>query len=242
MTITADEFERSDRGGIVRWTGSLLIILALHAGLLLIITLRQLTTEPIGMPPAAVMIDLAPLPAPPLIEPSVVPPPPEPQVQTPPLEPQAEPLPLPEPELPKLAPSPAPHPAVTLPAPQPPKPKPKVKRAEPLPMPCNPNRRRLPPWRRRRQQQRPKSRRTRHLPLAQAGRRSSSRGWRSTSITRAWRKSSVNREWFISASRSIARAKCWPPKSTRVRASSCWMTRCWRWSNERSRCRLLPRR
>ena len=25
MTITADEFERSDRGGIVRWTVSLLI-------------------------------------------------------------------------------------------------------------------------------------------------------------------------------------------------------------------------
>jgi len=133
MTITADEFERSDRGGIVRWTVSLLIILALHTGLLLIITLRQLTTEPIGMPPAAVMIDLAPLPAPPLIEPSLVPPPP--QVRTPPLEPPAEPLPLSEPKLPKLAPSPAPHPAVTLPAPQPPKSKPKVKRAEPPPLP-----------------------------------------------------------------------------------------------------------
>ena len=133
MTITADEFERSDRGGIVRWTVSLLIILALHTGLLLIITLRQLTTEPIGMPPAAVMIDLAPLPAPPLIEPSLVPPPP--QVRTPPLEPPAEPLPLSEPKLPKLAPSPAPHPAVTLPAPQPPKPKPKVKRTEPPPLP-----------------------------------------------------------------------------------------------------------
>jgi periplasmic protein TonB len=135
MTITVDEFEPSDGGGIVRWTVSLLIILALHAGLFLIITLRQLTTEPIGMPPAAVMIDLAPLPAPPLTKPSVVPPPPEPQVQPVPLEPQAEPLPLLETELPKLAPSPAPHPAVTLPAPQPPKPKPKVKRAEPLPMP-----------------------------------------------------------------------------------------------------------
>ena len=133
MTITADEFERSDRGGIVRWTVSLLIILALHTGILLIITLRQLSTEPIGMLPAAVMIDLAPLPAPPLIEPSLVPPPP--QVQTPPLEPQAEPLPLSEPKLPKLAPTPAPHPAVTLPAPQPPKPKPKVKRAEPPPLP-----------------------------------------------------------------------------------------------------------
>jgi periplasmic protein TonB len=135
MTITADEFERSDRDGIVRWIGSLLIILALHAGLLLIITLRQLRTEPIGMPPAAVMIDLAPLPAPPPTKPSVVPPPPEPQVQTPPLEQQTEPLPLPGPELPKLVPSPAPHPAVTLPAPEPPKPKPKVKRAEPPPQP-----------------------------------------------------------------------------------------------------------
>jgi len=85
------------------------------------------------MPPAAVMIDLAPLPAPPLIEPSLVPPPP--QVRTPPLEPPAEPLPLSEPKLPKLAPSPAPYPAVTLPAPQPPKSKPKVKRAEPPPLP-----------------------------------------------------------------------------------------------------------
>jgi hypothetical protein len=62
MTITADAFERSDGDGIVRWIGSLLIILALHAGLLLIITLRQLRTEPIGMPPAVVMIDLAPFP------------------------------------------------------------------------------------------------------------------------------------------------------------------------------------
>ncbi len=185
MTITADEFERSDRGGIVRWAVSLLIILALHAGLLLIITLRQLTKEPIGMPPAAVMIDLAPFPAPPLIEPSVVPPPPEPQVQTPTPEPQAEPLPLPEPELPKLVPSPTPHPAVTLPAPQPPKPKPKVKRAEPLPTAATPTCTARPRGACPRQPQRPKSRRTRYLPLAQAGRPSSSRGWRSINLNPA---------------------------------------------------------
>src|SRR5262249_43840689 len=76
MTITADEFERSDRGGIVRWTVSLLIILALHTGIFLIITLRQLSTEPIGMLPAAVMIPLAPPPPPPAITPPPPPPPP----------------------------------------------------------------------------------------------------------------------------------------------------------------------
>ncbi len=131
MTI-ADTFDRTDRDDNTRWTISLLLVLALHAGLLLIIALRHIPIEPIGMPPAAVMIDLAPLPAAP-----AEPPPPivEPEVQPPPPEPQQEVVPLPEPELPELAPSPAPHPAVTLPAPRPPKQKPKVKRVEHPPTP-----------------------------------------------------------------------------------------------------------
>jgi protein TonB len=126
MTIAVDGFEHPGRDGRIRWTISLLVVLALHGGLLLIIMLRQMLTEPIGMPPAAVMIDLAPLPA---VTPAAPAPlPPEPQVRTPPPEPPPEPQPVPEPEIHKFAPSPAPHPVVTLPAPRPPKPK--VKRVE----------------------------------------------------------------------------------------------------------------
>jgi protein TonB len=131
MTI-ADTFDRSDRGDSTRWTISLLLVLALHVGLLVMIALRHNLIEPIGMPPAAIMIDLAPLPAAAPAEPA---PPPvvEPVVQPP--VPPHEVVPLPEPELPKFAPSPAPHPAVTLPAPQPPKPRPKVKHVEHPPRP-----------------------------------------------------------------------------------------------------------
>ena len=126
MTITADGFEHRDPVGTIRWTVSLLVVLALHGGLLLIIMLRQLPIEPIGMPPAAVMIDLAPLPSVAPAAPS--PTPPEPEGRAPPPEPPPKPQPLPELEIPKLAPSPALHPAVTLRAPQPPKPK--VKQVE----------------------------------------------------------------------------------------------------------------
>ena len=122
MTITADDLEPPDRAGIIRWTVCLLIVLALHGGLLLVAMLRQVPIEPIGMPPAAVMIDLAPLPA--ISAPSA---------QTPPPEPEQQPLPLPEPELPKFEPSPAPHPPVALPAPQPPKPKPQRIERPPVP-------------------------------------------------------------------------------------------------------------
>jgi periplasmic protein TonB len=129
MTVAADGFDRPDSADIFRWTSRLLLVLALHAGLMLVIMLRQVRVEPPGAPPAAVMIDLAPLSAP--VPPTpVAPPPTEPQTQPSPLEPQAQPLPLPEPEMPKLAPSPVPHPAVALPAPQPPKPKPKAKHVE----------------------------------------------------------------------------------------------------------------
>jgi periplasmic protein TonB len=137
MTITADWLEHPDRVRTIRWTVSLLVVLALHGALLLVVMLRQVTIKPIGMPPAAVMIDLAPFPAVAPAAPS--PTPPEPEVRAPPPEPPPEPQPPPEPEIPKLAPSPAPHPAVTLRAPQPPKPKikqverPPVTQREPLP-------------------------------------------------------------------------------------------------------------
>jgi protein TonB len=144
MTI-ADTFDHPDRDG-TRWTISLLLVVALHAGLVLMIALRHIPIEPIGMPPAAIMVDLAPLPAQAPAEPA---PPPvvEPEVQPPPPEPQQAVVPLPEPELPPV-PSPAPHPAVTLPAPHPPKQKPRVRHvarpprpqreAEPAPRPQQP--------------------------------------------------------------------------------------------------------
>jgi periplasmic protein TonB len=121
MTITADGFEHSNRLATIRWTASLLVVLALHGGLLMLLALRQALIEPVGMPPAAIMIDLAPLPtaAPSTSSPT----PPEPEVRASPPEPLPEPQPLPVPETPKLLPSPAPHPAVALPAPLPPKPK-----------------------------------------------------------------------------------------------------------------------
>ena len=134
MTVAADGFDRPDSAGVFRWTSCLLVVLALHAGLMLVLMLRQVQIEPAGAPPAMVTIDLPPLsaPAPPT---PVAPPPPEPQTQPSPLEPQTQSLPLPEPEVPKLAPSPVPHPAVALPAPQPPKPKPKVRRVEQVALP-----------------------------------------------------------------------------------------------------------
>jgi hypothetical protein len=49
MTVAAAHY-RSDRAGTTRWTASLLIVLALHAGLLLIIVLRRVSIEPIGTP------------------------------------------------------------------------------------------------------------------------------------------------------------------------------------------------
>jgi len=143
MTIVADALDRPDRSVTTRWMVSLLVVLALHAALLVAIALRRVPVEPIGMPPAVVMIDLAPLPA---AAPAEPPPPAiQPEVQTPP-EPQPQVVPVPEPETPKLPPSLASHPVVTLPAPQPPKPKPKAKpiehpptarpEAEPAPAPA----------------------------------------------------------------------------------------------------------
>ncbi len=132
MTTAADAFAARDRS-VIRWGGSLVVALALHSVLALLVMSRQFAVEPDSAPPAAVMIDLAPLPVPappepappePVVEPQVQPPPhleppplPEPQVQPEP------PLPLPEITLPPEL-SPAPKPAVTLPVKPPAQPKP----------------------------------------------------------------------------------------------------------------------
>lgn len=140
MTVAADVFPARDRAAISRWLVCLFVVLALHAGVALLLLSRRVAIEPPAAPPAAVMIDLAPLPAAvpaepqPVREPEPVTPPPEPETKAPP-EPQ--PVPMPEPEIvPPPPPIPVPPQAVTLPAPPPkpiPKPRPKPKTVEPRP-------------------------------------------------------------------------------------------------------------
>lgn len=141
MTLAVDGFGGRDRTAIGRWGVSLLVVLALHAGLALLLLSRRITMESAAAPPAAVMLDLAPLPAAVpadlqrVTEAEPIRPPPEPEIV--PL-PEPEPLPVPEPEitLPPPEAIPAPQPAVTLPAPQPkrnPKPRPRPVDHRPLP-------------------------------------------------------------------------------------------------------------
>jgi protein TonB len=131
MTIAAAGFDLHDGSGVRRWGLSLLLVLGLHAIAALLLTPRQRPIEPSMAPPAAVMIDLAPLPPatppqPQARQPEPLPPPPVPE----PPPPEPEPPPQPELALPPPEPVPPPHPAVTLPRPppkpkHPPKPKPR---------------------------------------------------------------------------------------------------------------------
>lgn len=102
------------RHKMTRYGGSLLIVLAVHA-VAIILTLNWSVPQAIELPPAAMMIEMAPLP-----EPA---PPPPPKVVTPP----QPPAPVEEPPLPKLAEAAAPKIAIQKPTkpkakPQPPKP------------------------------------------------------------------------------------------------------------------------
>jgi protein TonB len=123
MTIAADSSPRRDPAEFTRWTMCLLIVIALHCGAFLLITRHRDPFQPVGTPPAAVIIDLTPAPAAALPEPT-------PPVEPTPPEPEPRLQPEPEPAMPVVEPSPAPHPPVVLPAPQPPKPKPKAKPVE----------------------------------------------------------------------------------------------------------------
>jgi protein TonB len=125
MTLATAGPYGDGRIGFGRWGISLLIVLGLHAGLALLLLTRRISFEPPAAPPAAVMIDLAPLPvAAPPTPPVPVPPEPEQRLAEPELPP---PEPPPEVKLPPPEPLPPPHPAVTLPEP-PPKPKPPPKK------------------------------------------------------------------------------------------------------------------
>lgn len=145
--------DRQERGGVAYWGGGFLLALGVHAGAALgLLTWRTpLTLEP--PPPAAVMLDLAPLPvAPPSAQPiqqpveqPAEPPPPEPQpMEPPPPEPVIEPVPepppppLPEPMVEPEPPPPPPvvEPEVVLPKPEPlPPPKVEAKPPDPKPEP-----------------------------------------------------------------------------------------------------------
>lgn len=109
------------------WTASLILVLGLHIGLALWALYWRPKMIEVELPPQAMMLELAPLPAAP--EPAQPQPvrPPEP-VEPPEPEPQPKLVEVPEPKL-ALPPPPKPKPK---PKPQPPKPKPEPK---PLPEP-----------------------------------------------------------------------------------------------------------
>ncbi|MET1076781.1 MAG: energy transducer TonB [Pseudomonas sp.] len=102
------------------WILCLLLVLGVHGGMAAWALYWQVETPPLELPPAAMLVELAPLP------PAVAAPPPPP-----PPPPQVEPE-TPKP-LPKLAE--APKPALALP---PPKPRPKPQPPQPKPQPPKP--------------------------------------------------------------------------------------------------------
>lgn len=102
------------RQKLTRYSGSLLLVLAVHA-VAIIVALRWSTPQAIELPPAAMMVELAPLPA--------AAPPPPPKV----VQPPQPPAPVEQLPLPKLAEAPKPEIAIPKPVkpkakPQPPKP------------------------------------------------------------------------------------------------------------------------
>ena len=108
------------RQKLTRYSGSLLLVLAVHA-VAILIALRWPSSQPIELPPAAMMIELAPVP-----EPA---PPPPPKVVQPPQPP------APEEQLPTPPIAEAPKPEIVIPKPVKPKPKPQppkpIKKVEP---------------------------------------------------------------------------------------------------------------
>jgi len=108
------------RQKLTRYSGSLLLVLAVHA-VAIIVALHWSAPQAIELPPAAMMIELAPVP-----EPA---PPPPPKVVQPPQPP------APEEQLPIPPIAEAPKPEIAIPKPVKPKPKPQppkpVKKVEP---------------------------------------------------------------------------------------------------------------
>lgn len=115
------------RQKLTRYSGSLLLVLAVHA-VAIIVALRWPAPQMIELPPAAMMVELPPMPVP-------APPPPTPPVVVPPQPPApVEELPLPE-----LAEAAKPEIAIPKPVkPKPPRPKPPKPQEKPKPTPEKP--------------------------------------------------------------------------------------------------------
>jgi periplasmic protein TonB len=107
------------RQTLTRYSGSLLLVLAVHA-VAIVIALRWSSPQVVELPPAAMMVELAPLP-----EPA---PPPPPRVVAP-----QPPAPVEEMPLPQLAE--APKPEIAIPKPVKPKVKPQPPKLEKKPEP-----------------------------------------------------------------------------------------------------------
>lgn len=103
------------RGGGLRWSASLAIVLALHALFAVLLLNWRVAPPPAAAVQSVTMIDLQPLPAPP--QPVIEPPPPKIQPEiVKPLEPRPEPKPKP---VVKLKSKPLPHPVMEHPVPVP---------------------------------------------------------------------------------------------------------------------------
>jgi periplasmic protein TonB len=134
MTIAVALPAARPRGDGVRWSASLALVLALHVAAVIALVTWHVPGAPPAMPPAAIMIDLAPVPAAPapVVEPEkpvpqaapeepVAPPPPRP-IERPVHRPLPHPTPVPRVTAPPqttLAPEAAPVPVAPAPAPQP---------------------------------------------------------------------------------------------------------------------------
>ncbi|BCS41914.1 MULTISPECIES: energy transducer TonB [Pseudomonas] len=112
----------STRQKLTRYSGSLLLVLAVHA-IAIIIAVRWPASQAIELPPAAMMVELAPLPEP-------APPPPPKVVQPPPPPAPEEPEPMPEVAQ-------APKPEIVVPK--------KVEKPKPKPQPPKPQKKPEPP-------------------------------------------------------------------------------------------------
>jgi protein TonB len=108
------------RQKLTRYGGSLAIVLGVHA-VAIIVALKWSAAPVIELPPAAMMVEMAPMP-----EPA---PPPPPKVVTPP----QPPAPVEQPPLPKLVE--APKPKIAIPKPEKPKAKPQPPKPEKKPEP-----------------------------------------------------------------------------------------------------------
>ena len=107
------------RQKLTRYCGSLAAVLGVHA-VAILLALNWHASEPVQLPPAAMMVEMAPMPEP-------TPPPPPPVSQPTP------PTPVEEPPLPKVVE--APKPKIAIPKPVKPKPKPQPPKPEKKPEP-----------------------------------------------------------------------------------------------------------